>query len=106
MMSRIPPILIFALVLQAAVSAQQAPITSQYLTNGLVINPSYAGTRGALSANLSYRKQWAQIIGAPQFQNISLHSPINQKENRGKMPETRNSRFIRSRNMKPQNRSR
>jgi type IX secretion system PorP/SprF family membrane protein len=80
MMSRIPLILIFALVLQTAVSAQQAPITSQYLTNGLVINPSYAGTRGALSANLSYRKQWAQIVGAPQFQNISLHSPINQKE--------------------------
>jgi type IX secretion system PorP/SprF family membrane protein len=45
-----------------------------------VINPAYAGTRGALSANLSYRKQWANIEGAPQFQNLSLHSPINKKE--------------------------
>ena len=70
----------FALLLQAMVTAQQTPITSQYLTNGLVINPAYAGTRGALSANLSYRKQWARIEGAPQFQNLSLHSPINKKE--------------------------
>ena len=67
-------------MLQTVVSAQQAPITSQYLTNGLVINPAYAGTRGALSANLSYRKQWARITGAPRFQNLSLHSPVNKKE--------------------------
>ena len=65
---------------QIGVDAQQTPITSQYLTNGLIINPAYAGSRGALSANISYRKQWARIQGAPQFQNLSLHSPINQKE--------------------------
>jgi type IX secretion system PorP/SprF family membrane protein len=56
------------------------PVTSQYLTNGLVINPAYAGTREVLSANLSYRKQWARINGAPQFQTLSLHSPVNKKE--------------------------
>jgi len=55
-------------------------VTSQYLTNGLVINPAYAGTREVLSANLSYRKQWARINGAPQFQTLSLHSPVNKKE--------------------------
>jgi type IX secretion system PorP/SprF family membrane protein len=72
--------LVFALFPETMVLAQQTPITSQYLTNGLVINPAYAGTRGALSANLSYRKQWARITGAPQFQNLSMHSPINKKE--------------------------
>jgi type IX secretion system PorP/SprF family membrane protein len=72
--------ILLVLILQINVSAQQTPITSQYLTNGLVINPAYTGTRGALSVNLSYRKQWARIAGAPQFQNLSLHSPINQKE--------------------------
>jgi type IX secretion system PorP/SprF family membrane protein len=74
---------IMILVILAAgltLKAQQVPVTSQYLTNGLVINPAYAGTRGALSANLSYRKQWAKIIGAPQFQNLSLHSPVNKRE--------------------------
>jgi len=66
--------------MQLGVSAQQTPITSQYLTNGLIINPAYAGSRGALSANISYRKQWARIDGAPQFQSLSLHSPINSRE--------------------------
>ncbi len=74
-------ILIFlALVLTMLADAQQVPITSQYLTNGLVINPAYTGTREALSANLSYRKQWARISGAPQFQTLSLHSPVNNEE--------------------------
>lgn len=57
---------LLALVLTVSVNAQQVPVTSQYLTNGLVINPAYAGTREALSANLSYRKQWAKINGAPR----------------------------------------
>ena len=73
-------LIILVLALQQALSAQQTPITSQYLTNGLIINPAYAGTRGALSANLSYRKQWEHIVGAPQFQNLSLHSPVNKRE--------------------------
>ncbi|HMT66472.1 MAG TPA: type IX secretion system membrane protein PorP/SprF, partial [Bacteroidales bacterium] len=67
-------------VLALPVDGQQVPVTSQYLTNGLVINPAYAGTREVLSANLSYRKQWARINGAPQFQTLSLHSPVNKKE--------------------------
>jgi len=71
---------LLVMVLQPMLMAQQIPITSQYLTNGLAINPAYAGTREALSANLSYRKQWARITGAPQFQTLSLHSPINNKE--------------------------
>lgn len=73
-------LVLFSLALTFRVNAQQVPITSQYLTNGLVINPAYAGTREALSANLSYRKQWARISGAPQFQTLSLHSPVNKKE--------------------------
>lgn len=80
MKGRILILFLFVLAVQQAVIAQQVPITSQYLTNGLIINPAYAGTREALSANLSYRKQWARITGAPQFQTLSLHSPINQKE--------------------------
>ena len=72
--------ILLALVLALPVDGQQVHVTSQYLTNGLVINPAYAGTREVLSANLSYRKQWARINGAPQFQTLSLHSPVNKKE--------------------------
>ena len=59
--------ILLALVLALPVDGQQVHVTSQYLTNGLVINPAYAGTREVLSANLSDRKQWARINGALQF---------------------------------------
>ena len=52
------------------------PVHSQYLQNGLVINPAYSGSRGALSGFMSYRKQWLDNIGAPGLQTISLHTPF------------------------------
>lgn len=52
------------------------PVYSQYLQNGLMINPAYTGSRGALSAFLAYRYQWINVDGAPQFQTLSLHSPM------------------------------
>ncbi len=50
------------------------PVYSQYLHNGLVINPAYAGTREALSFFLSGRMQWFGIEGAPVFQTASLQT--------------------------------
>jgi type IX secretion system PorP/SprF family membrane protein len=52
------------------------PVYSQYLQNGLVINPAYTGTRGALSGFLSYREQWMGTPGAPVLQSASLHAPF------------------------------
>jgi type IX secretion system PorP/SprF family membrane protein len=52
------------------------PVYSQYLQNGLIINPAYAGTRGSLSTFFSYRLQWADMPGAPKLQTFSLHSPL------------------------------
>lgn len=52
------------------------PIYSQYLQNGLFINPAYAGSRGALSTFMSYRMQWMGISGAPVFQSVSLNAPM------------------------------
>ena len=52
------------------------PVYSQYLQNGLLINPAYAGTRGSLSAFLSYRMQWMGISDAPVFQTVSLNAPM------------------------------
>ncbi len=56
--------------------AQHTPLTSQYLFNGLVINPAYAGSRDALTANLTHRQQWVGFEGAPVTQTISIHSPM------------------------------
>lgn len=52
------------------------PVFSQYLQNGMMINPAYTGTRGALSAFLSYRKQWMGMKGSPDLKTFSLHSPM------------------------------
>ncbi len=52
------------------------PVYSQYLQNGLMINPAYAGSREALSAFLSYRMQWMGTPGAPVLQTVSLHTPM------------------------------
>ncbi len=52
------------------------PVYSQYLQNGLVLNPAYAGTRGVLSSFLSYRIQWIGTKGSPLIQSLSLHSPM------------------------------
>ena len=52
------------------------PVYSQYIHNGLMINPAYAGSREALSTALSYRMQWMGTKGAPVLQTISLHTPM------------------------------
>ena len=52
------------------------PVYSQYLQNGLVINPAYAGTREVLSCFLSYRMQWMGTKGSPLLQSLSVHSPL------------------------------
>jgi len=64
------------------------PVYSQYLQNGLLINPAYAGTRGSLSTFASYRMQWMGIPGAPVFQTISLNAPMkNDKVGLGLMAQ-------------------
>jgi type IX secretion system PorP/SprF family membrane protein len=59
--------------------AQHTPLTTQYLFNGLLIDPAYAGSRDALTANLTYRQQWVGFEGAPTTQLFSVHSPVNGK---------------------------
>lgn len=73
------------------------PVYSQYLQNGLLINPAYAGTRGSLSAFLSYRLQWMGISGAPVFQSFSLNAPMkNDKVGLGFMAQFMQFGFTKS----------
>jgi type IX secretion system PorP/SprF family membrane protein len=50
------------------------PVYSQYLQNGLLINPAYAGSREALSLFISGRRQWDGIEGSPYLETVSIHS--------------------------------
>jgi type IX secretion system PorP/SprF family membrane protein len=56
--------------------AQQNPLFTQYMFNGLVINPAYTGSHEGMTATVAARSQWTGIKGAPQTQVASLHSPL------------------------------
>jgi len=56
------------------------PVYSQYLQNGLMVNPAYAGTRGVLSSTMSYRMQWMSTKGSPLIQSVSFHSPLKNEK--------------------------
>lgn len=66
----------FVFVLQALSFAQQLPQFNQYFFNPLGINPAYAGSRDAISAQMLARSQWVGFEGAPESQTVSIHAPI------------------------------
>lgn len=65
-------LLCFPLVLQA----QQDPQYTHYMYNTTVINPAYAGSRGAMSVFGLHRSQWVGLEGAPTTNALSVHTPI------------------------------
>ncbi len=53
------------------------PVYSQYMLNGLALNPAYAGSRDVFNITLGYRNQWVGFDGAPVSQTLSAHTPLN-----------------------------
>lgn len=70
-------ILFFFLLITLEGTAQQDPIFTQYMYNGQVINPAYAGMWEKIGFTALVRKQWAGIYRAPLTEAISIHSPLN-----------------------------
>lgn len=73
--------LLTAIVLIGVMSAvfidscgQQKVQFTQYMFNGLVINPAYAGADEALSLTFIQRSQWAGVENAPETQTFSGHT--------------------------------
>lgn len=71
--------LLFILAVAGKASGQQHPMFSQYMFNGLYINPAYAGSKDFVSTTFIARKQWAGFEGAPSTQIASLHAPLKKK---------------------------
>jgi type IX secretion system PorP/SprF family membrane protein len=72
-------IFVFLLLLIIAFSfsfAQQNPMYTQYMFNGLIINPAYAGSREVINLTALYRNQWYNIDGAPKTSTFSADAPI------------------------------
>ena len=58
------------------VMGQQKAMYSQYMFNGLALNPAYSSSDEALIITSMYRQQWAGLKGSPNTQTLSIHSPI------------------------------
>ncbi len=71
-------LIILYIVIRSATptAGQEYQYYSQYMFNGLAINPAYAGSQDLLTLTGNIREQWVGIKGAPSTQTISVHSPI------------------------------
>lgn len=56
------------------------PVYSQYMLNGLALNPAYAGSRDVFNITIGYRNQWVGFDGAPVSQTLSAHAPMKNEK--------------------------
>lgn len=64
----------------ASARAQHYPTFSQYIINGLAINPAYAGRNGVMDVTMSHRRQWLGFNGSPVTTALSVNTPLRQKQ--------------------------
>lgn len=57
--------------------AQQDIQFSQYIFNGLSVNPAYAGYKEDIFINSTYRKQWVSFPGAPETGTLTVDGLAN-----------------------------
>ncbi len=72
---KILPALVISFIFEAGF-AQQVPMYSQYIMNGFLINPSFAGRDGYTTVNLTVREQWVGMAGAPSTYAASFQTRI------------------------------
>ncbi len=77
-MRRILTLLVLLLGAQQAFS-QQEILQSQYMFNGLFINPAYAGSHSFAEATALHRSQWVGFDGAPRTQTFGIEGPLKDK---------------------------
>lgn len=71
--------ILFSLLLSGGgLMAQQQVMFTQYMFNGLALNPAYAGSQESLSLTALAREQWRGVEGAPSTQTFSAHSPLRE----------------------------
>jgi type IX secretion system PorP/SprF family membrane protein len=67
--------IVFSLIVGTA-TAQQVPMYSQYIMNGFLVNPSFAGRDGYTTVNLTVREQWVGMAGAPSTYAASFQTRL------------------------------
>jgi len=56
--------------------SQQDPLFTQYMNNPGLINPAYAGSKGNVNINGTFRKQWVGMDWSPMTTTLSVNSPF------------------------------
>ena len=82
MSPRIAPLALVVACWMTAFSgrAQQDVLTGQYLFNGMLINPAYAGASGQWETMAMQRLQWVEFDGAPNTGIVSGHGALANRE--------------------------
>lgn len=68
--------ILFTGFLPSLAYSQQQPMYSQYMFNGMALNPAYAGSHESLSLTAISHHQWVGVEGAPSTQTFTAHSPV------------------------------
>jgi type IX secretion system PorP/SprF family membrane protein len=77
-------ILIFVVLLNITAKAQQDAMISQYMFNGLFLNPAYSGSHKYVTSSLLHRTQWVDFPGAPRTSLLAIDGLVPSKsENMG-----------------------
>lgn len=71
-------ILLLTLLVSGVTFGQQLPQFSQYMFNGLHVNPAYAGYKGEPYIQSTYRSQWGDFPGAPETFTVTADLSANE----------------------------
>lgn len=69
-------------LISLTLTAQQDAMISQYMFNGLFLNPAYAGSHPYFGTTAMHRTQWVGFEGAPRTSSFAIDGPI-QKDKMG-----------------------
>ncbi len=72
--------ILFIVSMLGSALAQTESTYSQYMFNGLVINPAYAGTHQSMSLTALSRMQSIGLDGAPRTQTFSAHNALKDRK--------------------------
>ena len=67
-------------ITSVTIFAQEYPLTSSYLLNPLMINPSYAGSGSGLRASIHHYNKWVGVKGSPRTNTLSVDMPIGREK--------------------------
>jgi type IX secretion system PorP/SprF family membrane protein len=75
-MKKIAAIFAILFLSVGSIRAQQDIMVSQYMFNGLFLNPAYAGSHKYMGASLLHRRQWVNFPGAPVTSIFAIDGPL------------------------------